>query len=318
MKRRALITGITGQDGAYLASYLLSLGYEVYGTTRDSHDYDSSRLEKLIQISDIRLVSMTISDFGSVLKVITDVRPNEIYNLAGQTSVGLSFEQPIECHRSIADATLNFLEAIRITDRNIRLFSAGSTECFGDTLHEPATEETRFCPESPYAIAKCTAFWHVANYRKAYGLYACTGILSNHESPLRHPRFVTQKIVTSAKRILDGTDQCLRLGSLSIIRDWGWAADYVIAMHQMLQADYPSDFNIATGSSHTLEEFVDLTFRYAGLSYKDYVEIDENIGRPSDIHQSNICIDKIKRELGWEPVNNFKDVIKKMYNSTIY
>ena len=231
MPRTALIAGVTGQDGAYLAHHLLNLGYRVVGTSRDAQMADTSRLERLNISTDVEVLSLAPNDFRSVLKVVAGVKPDEIYNLAGQTSVGLSFEQPVECMESISVATLNLLEVIRFLGGGIRFFSAGSSECFGDTGQAPATEDTPMRPGSPYAVAKAAAYWQVATYREAYGMFACTGILANHESPLRPKRFVTQKIIEGVKAIKAGRQTTIQLGNLDIWRDWGWAPDYVRAMH---------------------------------------------------------------------------------------
>jgi GDPmannose 4,6-dehydratase len=254
--KTALIAGVCGQDGSYLAEYLLSLNYRVVGTSRDAQVCNTSCLERLGIHHDVELVSLAPNDFRSVLKTLTVVAPDEIYNLAGQTSVSLSFEQPVECMDSIAGGTLNFLEALRYLGASSRFFSAGSSECFGDTGKQPANENSSFKPRSPYAVAKCTSFWQVSNYRSAYGCHCCTGILANHESPLRPKRFVTQKIISGVKAIKAGEATRLQLGNLDIWRDWGWAPEYVKAMHLMLQQQHPQDYVIATGSTYSLRDFV--------------------------------------------------------------
>jgi GDPmannose 4,6-dehydratase len=249
MVKTVLIFGISGQDGAYLARLLLSKGYHVHGTARDAQMSSFGNLRLLGIKEQITFHSMALNDFRSVLQVLAKVRPDEIYNLAGQSSVGLSFDQPVETLESISVGTLNLLEAIRFIGSPMKLYSAGSSECFGNTGGEPADEETPFRPRSPYAVAKATAFWEVANYREAYNLFACTGILFNHESTLRPERFVTQKIVKSACRIAAGSKEKLHLGNISISRDWGWAPEYVEAMWQILQQQKPDDFVIATGET---------------------------------------------------------------------
>src|SRR5690606_21601688 len=271
--KRALISGVSGQDGAYLAQLLLEKGYEVYGSSRDAQASSFRNLKALGIHDRVKLVSMAVTDFRSVLQALRQIRPHEVYNLAGQSSVGLSFEQPVETMESIGVATLNLLEAIRFADKDIKLYSAGSSECFGDVGDAPSDERTAFRPRSPYAVAKATAFWEVANYREAYGLFACTGILFNHESPLRPERFVTRKIVSAASRIAAGSKEKLTLGNLSIVRDWGWAPEYVDAMWRMLQLDTPDDFVIATGQSHSLERFVEEAFTQLGLNYRDHVQV---------------------------------------------
>ncbi|MGA0200759.1 MAG: GDP-mannose 4,6-dehydratase, partial [Prochlorotrichaceae cyanobacterium] len=256
----ALVCGVSGQDGAYLARLLLEKGYQVYGTSRDSQMSSFHNLVRLGIREKITLLSMVPTDFRSVLQALKVSQPDEIYHLAGQSSVGLSFEQPAETLESIGMGTLNLLEAIRFQDLPVRFYHAGSSECFGDTRNLPADEDTPFRPRSPYGVAKATAFWAVANYREAYGLFACSGILFNHESPLRPPRFVTQKIITTAHRIAQGSPEKLHLGNIQVQRDWGWAPEYVEAMYQMLQQSSPEDYVIATGTTTSLEGFVIETF----------------------------------------------------------
>jgi len=235
-----------------------------------------------------------------------------VYNLAGQSSVGLSFEQPVETLESVSIGTLNLLEVVRFLDKNIRLYNAGSSECYGDTGGIPADEQTPFRPRSPYAVAKAAAFWEVANYREAYGLFACSGILFNHESPLRPERFVTQKIVRTASRIAAGSGERLRLGNLDIWRDWGWAPEYVRAMWLMLQQDTPEDYVIATGVTSSLEQFVEEVFRLKGLHWKDHVDIDPAFFRPSDLRMSAANPDKAAARLGWKAQYTVRDVAREM------
>ena len=308
----SLICGISGQDGGYLAQLLLSKGHLVYGTSRDAQMSSFSNLQTLGIKSQVHLESMAINDFRSVIQVITKAQPDEIYNLAGQTSVGLSFEQPVETLESIAFGTLNILEAIRFIGKPIKFYSAASSEIFGDTRGEAADESTPFSPRSPYAVAKATAFWEVANYREAYGLFACSGILFNHDSPLRPERFVTQKIVATACRIAGGKQEKLYLGNIDIQRDWGWAPDYVEAMYLMLQKDKPDDYVIATGESHKLEEFISLTFEVLGLNWRDHVVTDQQLRRPTDISISRGQPRKAQEELGWQAQYRMFDIIKMM------
>src|SRR5206468_6238826 len=242
---RALICGVSGQDGAYLAQLLLSKGYEVYGTSRDASVRNFDGLVSLGIAEQVQLVSMALNDFRSVLQVLRNVEPDEIYNLAGQSSVGLSFEQPVETMESVAVGTLNLLEAIRFQSKPVKFYNAGSSECYGDLGDMAADETTPFRPRSPYAVAKSAAYWEVANYREAYGLHACSGILFNHESPLRPERFVTKKIVCSACRIRAGRQNAVKLGNLAIQRDWGWAPEYVEAMWRILQQSKADDFVVA-------------------------------------------------------------------------
>ena len=307
----ALICGVSGQDGAYLAQLLLSKGYSVHGASRDAQTSAFSSLKRLGIFNDIRRESTTITDFRSVLQTIRRVEPDEIYNLAGQSSVGLSFEQPVETLESISVGTLNLLEAIRFTERPIRFYNAGSGECFGDAK-QPADETTAFRPRSPYAVAKSAAHWEVANYCEAYKLYACTGILFNHESPLRAERFVTRKIVSAACRLARGSDERLRLGDTSIQRDWGWAPEYVEAMWLMLQQKEPESFVIATGHSHTLAEFVGCAFAQVGLDWHDHVDVDRSLFRPADITYSNADPRKAAERLGWKARYTMPDVVRMM------
>jgi len=309
---KALICGVAGQDGAYLAELLLKKGYEVIGTSRDAMITSFSNLTVLNIHEHVHTTSMAINDFRSVLNVVQRFKPDEIYNLAGQTSVGLSFEQPVEAMESIAQGTLNMLEVMRFVDRPIRFYNAGSSECFGETGTHAADESTSFRPRSPYAVAKASAHWLVQNYREAYGLYACTGVLFNHESPLRPERFVTQKIVRAAARISQGKAKSLQLGNIEICRDWGWAADYVEAMWRMLQQDQADDFVIATGHTNSLEYFVELAFAHFGLSWQDHVHVESNLFRPSDIRLSCANPHKAATKLGWTAGVSFEDVVKNM------
>lgn len=313
MQRRALICGVSGQDGAYLARLLLSKDYEVWGTSRDAQISEFVGLKALSILDKVKTLSMSPEDFRSVLQVFSDVRPHEIYNLAGQSSVGLSFEQPLETMSSVATGTLNQLEAIRFVDKSIRFYSAGSSECFGDTGGLAANESSLFRPQSPYAVAKAASTWHVSVYRKSYDLFACTGILFNHESPLRPERFVTKKIVSAAKRIASGSNEKLKLGNIDIRRDWGWAPEYVDAMWRMLNLDAPEDFVIATGVTQSLREFVRLVFEEAGLDWRDHVIADPALLRPSDPLESIGDSTKARKRLEWMPAVVGSEVPKRMY-----
>ncbi len=309
---KALIFGISGQDGAYLARHLLERGYEVCGTSRDAQVATFGNLLKLGILNDIRLVSTAINDFRSVLQTMAKVEPDEVYNLAGQTSVGLSFEQPVETLESVAIGTFNILEVIRFRHQPTKFYNACSSECFGDTGGQAATEATPFQPRSPYAVAKSTAFWAVANYREAYGLFACSGILFNHESPLRPERFVTQKIVAAACRIARAGGGMLTLGNLSVERDWGWAPEFVDAMHRMLQQPVASDYVIATGESRSLQDFVAEAFTAVGLNWRDHVQTDPALLRPTDLQKGWGNPAKAARELGWEPQTRMSGVVQRM------
>lgn len=310
--KRALICGISGQDGAYLAQLLLAKGYEVWGTSRDAQIFAFSNLSTLVIKDSINLLSMAPNDFRSVLTTLMRSQPDEIYYLAGQSSVGLSFEQPVETLESISIGTLNMLEAIRFLDCRIKFYHASSSECFGDTGDKAADENTPFHPRSPYAVAKSSAHWLVTNYREAYGIYACNGILFNHESPLRPERFVTQKIVSAVCRIAQGSKEKLILGRLDIIRDWGWAPDYVDAMWRMLQQDKADDYIIATDEANSLHDFVVEAFNSVGLNRDEHLILDTSLYRPTDLAISQGCSDKASRQLDWRATYKMRDVVRKM------
>ena len=309
---RALVCGVGGQDGAYLAKLLLSKGYEVWGTSRDAQATTFNNLTLLGIKDQVILVSMASNDFRSVLTTLKRSDPDEVYFLSGQSSVGLSFDQPVETLESITLGTLNLLEATRFLDKTIRLYHASSSECFGDVGMIPAIEDMRFRPRSPYAVAKSSAHWLVANYREAYGLFACNGILFNHESPLRPARFVTRKIISTACRIAKGSQEKLELGHLNIVRDWGWAPEYVDAMWRMLQQEKADDFIIATGEANSLEDFVIFTFDCLGLNWRDHVISNSELFRPTDLFWSQGCSDKAKKVLGWKASSKMRDVIRMM------
>lgn len=313
--KKALICGVSGQDGAYLAKFLLDKGYEVYGTSRDAQMSSFKNLKRLGIIDSIKLESMALNDFRSVLQILVLIKPDEIYNLAGQTSVSLSFQQPVETLESISVGTLNLLEAIRFLHLPVRFYNAGSSECFGDTDSATADETTIFRPRSPYGVAKAAAFWQTANYREAYGIYACSGVLFNHESPLRPERFVTQKIVSAACRIIHGDRTPLVLGNHKIERDWGWAPEYVEAMWLMLQQDSPDDYVIATGQTNSLADFVEEVFRHVGLDWKEHTETDNALFRPTDISVNRGNPAKAKKKLGWEAKYNMRDVARMMVDA---
>jgi GDPmannose 4,6-dehydratase len=264
-----------------------------------------------------RVESLSLVDFRSVLSALKKVKPDEIYNLGGQTSVGLSFDQPVETFESNSIGTLNLLEAIRFLDLPIRLYNAASSECFGNTNGAPADETTPFHPRSPYAVAKAAAFWHVANYREAYGIFACSGILFNHESPLRPERFVTRKIVKKACQISQGRTEKLKLGDISVARDWGWAPEYVIAMWLMLQQADPEDYVIATGETNSLESFVEAVFRQLGLNWREHVEANPDLLRPLDIRISCANPGKAAHKLPWKAKYRMSDVAKMLTDAEL-
>lgn len=313
MGKCALIFGVSGQDGSYLAKHLIEHGYDVIGTSRDAEASTFSGLARLGVQSRVKTVSVTLTDFHSVLTVIKDYCPDEIYNLASQSSVGLSFEQPVETIESIVLGTLNILEAIRfLNNRTTRFYSAGSSESFGETCTLGANECSPFRPKSPYGVAKASAHNLVQSYREAYDLFACTGTLFNHESPLRPHRFVTQKIVTGAYQISCGVSDKLKLGNIDIERDWGWAPEYVVAMWKMLQQNDPQDYVIASGRTVPLRHLVEEAFRFFNLDYLDYVEINDSLYRPSDIVLSKADPTKSWVKLGWKVNFSIEEVIVKM------
>ena len=308
----ALIIGVTGQDGAYLAARLIRDGVRVVGTTRDAASADRSRLIALGINDQVSLVCMRPANAQSVFDVVNAVRPRQIYFLAGQSSVALSFEQPVQTMESIATGMLNVLEAVRAIDTNIRVLNAGSSECFGDTDGEPATEQTPFRPLNPYATAKACAQHLLTSYRLSYGIRGGTAILFNHESPLRPERFVTQKIVYGARSVAAGEIPVLKLGNLDVIRDWGWSPDYVEAMVKMLDRDAPEDFVIATGKSVPLAYFVERAFRNFGLDWREHVVTDAQFKRPTDVAVSAANPVHARNVLGWQATHDLDYVVDAM------
>jgi len=313
IKKRALICGISGQDGALLSKFLLDKNYIVFGTSRDINANNFTNLVHLNIKNNVILLNMSPEDFKSVFVTIKESNPDEVYFLAGQTSVGLSFELPMETLNSISIGTLNILEACKMINKNIKIYNAGSSEIFGNTkIDNPATEKSNFNPRSPYAISKAASTWLVSNYREAYGIFACTGILFNHESIYRPERFVTQKIIKTAKNISQGSKEKLKLGRLDIIRDWGFAEEYVEAMWLMLQLNHPEDFLIATGFSYSLLDFVKIAFEQYNLNWSNFVVSDPSLYRPTDILSSYANPINAKIKLGWEAKTQLKSLIKKM------
>ena len=317
MVRRALVFGISGQDGAYLARNLLDAGYEVHGTSRDRELTNRTHLARTGADGRVRMHTVVLTDFRSVLHGITAAQPDEIYNLAGQSSVGLSFDTPIETLDGIVVGTLNILECLRFLKSRARFFNAASSESFGDIEGRPANEDTAFRPRSPYGVAKAAAYWIVRNYREAYDLFACSGILFNHESPLRPARFVTRKIVRTAVDIAQGRAQQLTLGNLDISRDWGWAPEYVEAMRLMLQVDAPQDFVIATGRAATLAEFVARAFTRLGLDPQAHVRSDPTLHRPLDLSYSVGDPSCIERTLGWRAATTMPQVVDRLVDEEL-
>jgi GDPmannose 4,6-dehydratase len=314
---KALICGVTGQDGAYLAQLLLAKGYDVWGTSRDAQASTFHNLARLEIRDQLTLVSMAPHDFRSVLQVLSRCRPDEVYNLAGQSSVRLSFEQPVETMESNVIGSLYLLEVIRFLQQPIRLYNACSSECFGDISGQAADESTPFRPRSPYAVAKAAAYWELANYREAYDLFACSGILFNHESPLRPERFVTRKIVAAACRIAAGKQHKLHLGDITIQRDWGWAPEYVEAMWMLLQQSEPDDYVIATGEAYKLEQFVELAFSLVKLDWRDHVVVGATPARPTDLSVGRANPAKAKRKLGWQAKYKMPDVARMMVEAEL-
>jgi GDPmannose 4,6-dehydratase len=310
--KKALIIGISGQDGSFLAKLLIEKGYKVWGTSRDADLSSFNGLKRLGIYENVELLSMSLIDFRSVMQTILQIEPDEIYNLAGQSSVGLSFLQPVETLESISIGTQNILEVLRFHKLPIRFYNACSSECFGDTNGFAADENTPFRPRSPYAVAKSTSFWQISNYREAYNLFACSGLLFNHESYLRPKRFVTKKIIDSVCRIAKGEKMELVLGNVSIKRDWGWAPEYVEAMYLILQQDKADDYVIATGKNISLIEFVEKAFSYFNLDYNNFIKIDSGLGRPTDIAYSLGNPSKAEKVLGWKAKYFVEDVIRNM------
>jgi GDPmannose 4,6-dehydratase len=314
--KKAVIFGVSGQDGAFLAELLLKKGYRVIGVSRNFQGSLLKNLDRLNIRNKMELISASISNFRNVLEIVNTHRPDEIYNLAGQSSVARSFEEPFETFESISIATLNLLEVIRILSLPVKLYNAGSGECFGNA-NGHVTEQTSLNPQSPYGVAKAAAYWQVANHRAAYGIFACTGILFNHESHLRPEQFVTQKIVKTACGIARGTCSELLLGDISIERDWGWAPEYVTAMWKMLQQDTPEDYVISTGTTVRLEDFIAAVFRHLDLDWKKYVKTDPRFIRPTDIQTIRTNPGKAEKQLGWKAWIIGCDVARRMVDEEL-
>jgi len=312
VKKKSLIFGISGQDGAYLSKLLIDKGYEVYGTSRDVQNTDFFRLKALNIYSQVNLHTVQINNFQELKNIIEEIQPNEIYNLSAQSSVGLSFQYPLETFESICNASLNILESIRILKLDTKFYNACSSESFGNTLETGADENTAFSPKSPYGVAKASSYWQVANFRESYNLFACNGILFNHESILRDDKFVTKKIIHFVSNLIKGKKDILTLGNLSIKRDWGYAPEYVESMWLMLQEEKASDFVIGTGECNSLENFVKIAFSIAGFNWQDYTRIDKDLFRPSDILISVANPEKAKNILKWSSKYKIKDIIQEM------
>ena len=314
-QRRALITGITGQDGAYLARFLLARDYEVHGVVRRSSTESFDRIDAIR--GQVQLHQADLLDQLSLVRVVEKSQPQEVYNLAAQSFVPTSFEQPLLTGEFTALGVTRALEAIRLVDPAIRFYQASSSEMFGKVQEEPQTERTPFWPRSPYGVAKAYGHWITVNYRESYGLFACSGILFNHESPLRGKEFVTRKISDGVARVKLGRQTSLKLGNLDAQRDWGFAGDYVRAMWLMLQQDAPDDFVIATGVKHSVRQFCEVAFGHAGLRWEDHVEIDPALIRPADVN--TLCGDprKARQQLGWEPEVSFAELVHMMVDADL-
>jgi GDPmannose 4,6-dehydratase len=319
-KKRAIITGITGQDGAFLADYLLSKGYEIFGVVRRNSLMPKSRIDHLLEVGtyaakNLQLEYGDLSDGSALRRLLFKVKPVEIYNLAAQSHVRVSFDQAEYTTDVVYTGVVRLLEAARDyldqTGQEVRFYQASSSEMFGDSP-PPQNEKTHFRPRSPYAVAKTAAYWATVNYRDAYGLHANNGILFNHESELRGENFVTRKITRSAGRIKVGLQKRLILGNLDARRDWGYAKDYVHAMWLMLQQDAPDDYVISTGQSHSVREFLSAAFSYLDLDWEEFVEIDKRFFRPTEVDE--LCGDssKARKTLGWEPQMTFQELVKQM------
>lgn len=309
-EKRALITGITGQDGSYLAEFLLEKGYRVVGMVRRSSTINFERI-KHIQ-ADLELVSGDLLDQASMIDILESHRPQEVYNLAAQSFVQTSWSQPVFTGEVTGLGVTRLLDAIRLVDPRMRFYQASTSEMFGKAREVPQNENTPFYPRSPYGVAKVYAHWITVNYRESYGLFAVSGICFNHESPRRGHEFVTSKIARAAARIKSGLETELRLGNLEAQRDWGYTPDYVRAMWLMLQQDQPGDFVIATGRTHTVRRFAELAFQAAGLDYRDYVVQDEQLMRPADVDLLVGDASRAKQILGWEPAASFERLVEIM------
>lgn len=319
---RAFITGTTGQDGSYLSEYLLAKGYEVHGLIRRASTFGTDRIDHLyvdphVDTATLFLHYGDLSDGNSLSRLLQDVQPDEVYNLGAQSHVAVSFQNPIYSVDVDALGTLRLLESVRQLDRPVKFYQASSSEMYGKASEVPQSEETPFHPRSPYAAAKLYSHWQTVNYREAYGLFACSGILFNHESPRRGETFVTRKITRAATRIKLGLQRKLFLGNLEAERDWGYAADYVRAMWLMLQQEQPDDYVVATGERHSVKEFVQRAFAMLDLDWTEHVEIDPRYYRPAEVDVLQGDYSKAKRVLGWEPTVTFDDLVSMMVESDL-
>lgn len=319
--RKALITGISGQDGSYLAEHLMAKGYSVHGMVRPNSaaSYGWATFLEAHSTVDSKLILHMgdLLDYGSLDRLVRSIEPDEIYNLAGQSHVGHSYELATYTASTTGVGVLNLLEVIRNSNRAIRFYQAGSSEMFGNSVEPTQNESTPFKPESPYAVAKVFAHQTVLQYRNSFGIHASNGILFNHESPRRSPAFVTRKVTKAVAEIISGSRDRLILGNLSSSRDWGYAPEYVAAMHMLLQGDEPDDVVVATGTTHTVEELCEVAFRLVGLQWRDYVVSDPALYRPSEVHRLCGNPEKAQRILGWRPKTSFEDLIVNMLNADL-
>ena len=321
-QKKALITGITGQDGSYLTELLLAKGYQVYGIIRRASTFNTQRLDHVYQDphekgTRLHLIFGDLTDTSTVYNVLTQVMPDEVYNLGAQSHVKVSFDIPEYTGNSVGLGTVRVLEAIHRLGLKTKFYQASSSEMFGKVQEAPQTEKTPFYPRSPYSVAKLYAHWMTINYRESHGMYACSGILFNHESPRRGETFVTRKITRAIAHIQAGLQEKLYMGNLDAKRDWGYAKEYVEAMWLMLQQDKPDDYVIATGKTHSVREFLEEAFKYVGMEYKKYVEFDERYLRPAEVDMLIGDAGKAKKQLGWAPKTTFKELVKIMVDADV-
>lgn len=315
MSKRALITGITGQDGSYLAELLIEKGYKVFGLVRRSSTINFERLAHLQ--GRIELIPGDLLDQSSLLAALNESQPDEVYNLASQSFVPTSWNQPVLTGEFTALGVTRMLEAVRVVNPRIRFYQASSSEMFGAVRESPQNEKTWFHPRSPYGVAKLYGHWITVNYRESYGIFACSGILFNHESPRRGLEFVTRKVSYGVARIKLGLESKLKLGNLDAERDWGFAGDYVRAMWLMLQQDDPQDYVIATGTTHSVRRLLEVAFGHVGLDYQEYVEVDPALLRPAEVYHLRGDASRAGRKLGWKPAINFEELVAMMVDADL-
>jgi GDPmannose 4,6-dehydratase len=317
VSKRALITGITGQDGAYLARLLLEQGYKVFGVNQRKSLPTLGRLQYLGIVTDVTLLDGDVTDAGSIVRVLQESEPDEVYNLAAQSFVGASWQQPVHTAHVTGIGALTVLEAVHAVNRRVRFYQASTSEMFGLAPEIPQAETTSFHPRSPYAVAKLFAHWTTINYRESYGLFACAGILFNHESPIRGVEFVSRKITDGVARIKLGVARELMLGNLEAKRDWGFAGDYVRAMWAMLQTEKPQEYVVATGRTVSVAQFCRLAFAHVGLDWREYVKSDPRFQRPAEVPELCGNADRAKRELGWEPRTSLEQLVAMMVEADL-